>query len=164
MAKRGFVAGLAVVILAAAAAAGAGEVYNGACAACGYKAEDLLLGHGPDESRPHGLYCAPDWKAVVVVNFDLSKALAAEAGLGPGNDPEAYWTAYEKCISNWKYPAVIEAGKLPTYAEIAGDDYKGKPTPRLLLVETGVPSENKLYTCPRCGKVQLVFAAGGKWD
>lgn len=163
MAKRRFISGLAIVILAAAAA-GAGEVYDGTCAACGYKAEDLLLGHGPDESRPHGLYSAPDWEAVVAVYFDLTKALAAEAGLGPANDPEVYWTAYEKYMTAWKYPAVIEAGKLPAYAEIAGDDYKGKPPPRLLLVETGVPLENKPYTCPRCGKVELFFVNGGKWD
>jgi hypothetical protein len=162
MPKRVFV--LIGAFLICAAAAGAGQVYNGACSACGYKADDLLLGHGPDESRPHGLYYARDWKAVVVVNFDLTKALAEEAGLGPGNDPEAYWTAYEKWINAWSYPVVIEAGKLPTYAEVAGAAYQGKPTPRLELVESGISQEGVAYPCPRCGQVKLVFVNGGKWD
>jgi len=151
-------------MLGFAAAAGAGSIYEAACGACGYKSGDLFVGGGEDPFVRQGLYYARDWKAVVVIYFDLKRALADEAGLGPGPDPEAYWTTYQKYMDDWTYPAVIEEGELPAYATVATAAYNGKTPSRLELVENGVPLEKKAYTCPRCGKVKLVFANAGKWD
>lgn len=155
---------LAAVIMCFSAAAEAGLVYGGECGACGYAVSDLFVGTGKEPLGEHALYYADAWKAVVLVYFDLKQALAAEAGLGPGNDPEGYWTAYEEFASGWSCPRIIEEGHMPPCAEIVGEAYKGKAAPRLVLLEGGSPLEGKAYRCPRCGKVELVFWPAGKWD
>lgn len=155
---------LAAAIICFGAIAEAGLIYEGECGACGYAVYDLFIGTGEEPLGEQALYYAGAWKAVVVVYFDLKEALAAEAGLGPGNDPETYWTAYEKFASDWSCPIVIEEGQIPPWAEIVGEAYKGKAAPRLVLLEGGSPLEGKGYPCPRCGKAKLVFSKAGKWD
>lgn len=162
MARRTFVLGL--VVLCLAGWAHAGMFYTASCSACGYKIGDLHVGGGMYPCGRNGLYCARDWKTVVVVYFDLRPLLPAGTDPGPNADEEALGAACDKYLGDWRYPAVIEAGKLPSYATIAAAAYKGKPVPRLALVETGVPLERKAYTCPRCGKVKLIFAKAGLWD
>lgn len=161
MIKRHFV--LAIMLLSLAGAAGAGMMYRGSCSACGYTSGDLHLGGGMYPCGRNGLYCARDWKTVVVVYFDLRDLLPPGADPGPNADEDALGAACDKHLGDWRYPAVIEAGKLPSYATL-GAAYKGKAAPRLTLVETGVPLDRKLYTCPRCGKVKLLFAKTGLWD
>lgn len=161
MVRKIIVVGWALLCLAAWARAGV--FYTASCSACGYKCDDLHVGSGMYPCGRNGLYCARDWKTVVIVHFDLRKLLPPGTDPGPNADENALGAACDKYLGDWRYPAVIEAGKLPSYATM-GAAYKGKPVPRLELVETGVPINGKPYTCPRCGKVKLMFMRAGLWD
>lgn len=162
MIRKIIILGTAFTCLATAAAAGL--MYQASCGACGYTSGDLPVGRGMDPFGRNGLYCAPDWKMVVIVHFDLRKLLPPGTDPGPHASDNACGAACEKYLGDWSYPAVIEVGKLPAYAVTTFGDDKERSSPRLELVEKGVPIENKVYTCPYCGKVKLVFAAAGKWD
>jgi len=163
MLKRILVLG-AVFICLGAAAAEAGMMYKASCGACGFTSADLHVGCGMYPFGRHGLYCARDWKTVVIVFFDLRKLLPPGTDPGPNAGPDACGAACDKYLGGWTYPAVIAAGKLPSYATVATAAYQGKPIPRLALVEDGAPLDRKSYTCPRCGKVKLIFTKTGLWD
>lgn len=152
------------MVFALAAAASAGVVLKGTCGACGYASEGVRAGVGKGSYDHYAVYYARDWKAVVAVHFDLKAAAAASEGLGAGADAAAYRAAYDKFMKGWSYPVIIEAAKLPAYAAVTTVAYRGKTPPRLERVESGMPAMGIAYPCPRCGKVQLVFARTGMWD
>jgi ribosomal protein S27AE len=154
---------LSAAVLGLAAAAHAGVVLGASCGACGYTS-DVRAGVGKGSYDHYAVYYARDWKAVVAVHFDLKAAAADKEGLDADADAAAYRAAYDKFMRGYSYPVIMEAGKLPSYAMVVTAPYRGKTPPRLELVESGMPRMGVAYPCPRCGKVQLIFARTGMWD
>jgi hypothetical protein len=156
-------------LLALAAAAHAGLVYDALCEGCGFTCEGLEHGTGSDPLVSCAVYLAPEWGRPVTVAFDLAPAFWAFTGVAepPPRLSDDYWALFDahtaefgELMADWSPPQELDSGDLPPGAAVWG---AGEGRATLVLVPE-VYDEEARFTCPRCGEPTLEFHRIGFWD
>jgi hypothetical protein len=161
-----------LLLLLAASAVLAGEIYQATCDGCGYTEDDLWLGSGlEDPFCAFALYWVADWRQVVSVEFDLSVEFGELIGydFAPIRHDVAIWDVvreqqaeYDEFRGSWSPPEVIEDA-LPRGATIYSNRPETHLIPPMLRLDD-VWEEGKVFPCPECGERTLVFETVGCWD